>query len=98
MLGKVATSSEASPMEASASPAETNYCLESLTGDVLGRPCQMVDQNEACLISLESSWKMLSNDTKSTLSPFIDRKFAREGDWFAYIGKGSPPQAKVRLY
>ncbi|KAL2652639.1 hypothetical protein R1flu_020767 [Riccia fluitans] len=36
----------------------------------------MVDQNEACLVSLESSRKMLSNDTKNTPSPFIDQNYA----------------------
>ncbi|KAL2644770.1 hypothetical protein R1flu_012357 [Riccia fluitans] len=74
-------------MEASALLGEANFRLKSLTQDVLGHSGQTVVQNEACLVSLESSPKMLFNDTKNTPIPFIDQKtFANEGEGFALEG------------
>ncbi|KAL2644771.1 hypothetical protein R1flu_012358 [Riccia fluitans] len=67
------------------------FRLESLTRDVLGHPGQTVAQNEACFVSLESSRKMLSNDTKNTLSTFIDKKlckFSRLGYHRTFISVG----------
>ncbi|KAL2653545.1 hypothetical protein R1flu_021673 [Riccia fluitans] len=66
-----------SPVEASASPTEANFRLENLTRDVLGRSGQTVAQNEACLVSLESSPNILPNNTKNTPNAFIDQKLCK---------------------
>ncbi|KAL2652640.1 hypothetical protein R1flu_020768 [Riccia fluitans] len=90
-----------SPVGAKASPVEANFRMESLTRHVLGCSGQTVAQNETCLISLKSSRKILSNDTKNTPSPFIDQKlckfyrpgfqrtFASAGKAFASAGKAT---------
>ncbi|KAL2613365.1 hypothetical protein R1flu_025057 [Riccia fluitans] len=78
--------------------------------DVLGRPCQTIAQNDACLVSLESSQEMLSNDTKNTMSPFIDQKlckfarlgrqqtFANASKAFASGGKFPPGEFDLRRF
>ncbi|KAL2624425.1 hypothetical protein R1flu_008670 [Riccia fluitans] len=67
------------PMEANSLPARAKgrNGLGEFDQRRFGGPSQMVARNEACLVLLRSSRKMLSNDTKNTPSPFIDQKLCK---------------------